>query len=198
MFKHLSSKLSWKEKWHRGLTPRLLAGKFEGYYEPRNEAVFQVPDWLSSQCHGIMESTPPGSRCLKCCSISNELLGFWRVFCSLSLDIYYYRWSQDPFVQGSYSEPYVGFTSEDFTKLGQNLGRLYFAGEATSEEWYGYIQGAYLSGEEKGKMIACQIHPDENECKAPEKKEPKSEAAFNVRSVPGILLLSLLCSRLWM
>ena len=58
----------------------------------------------------------------------------------------------------------MGFTSEDFNKLGQNLGRLFFAGEATSEEWYGYMQGAYLTGEEKGKIIACQIHPNESEC----------------------------------
>ena len=98
------------------------------------------------------------------------------------LDIFYYRSSQDQFTQGSFSEPIVGFTSKDFNKLGENLGRLYFAGEATSEEWYGYMQGAYLTGEEKGKVIACQIHPGENECKAPEKKEPKNEAAFMVRS----------------
>ena len=123
-----------------------------------------------------------------------------RVCCSLFLDIYYYRWSQDPFVQGSYSEPYVGFTSEDFNKLGQNLGRLYFAGEATSEEWYGYMQGAYYTGEEKGKMIACQIHPNESECKdlgPTEKTKPKSKTTFAVRSAPGVLLLSLLFSRFW-
>ncbi|XP_078346841.1 uncharacterized protein LOC144632113 [Oculina patagonica] len=112
--------------------------------------------------------------------------------------IYYYRWSQDPFTQGSYSDSIVGFTSEDFNKLGQNLGRLYFSGEATSEVWYGYIQGAYLSGEEKGKMIACQIHPDDSECKVPEKKKPKNQATFLASSAPGVLLLSLLCSRLWM
>ena len=69
-------------------------------------------------------------------------------------------------MQGSFSEPVVGFTSEDFNKLGQNLGRLYFGGEATSEEWYGYMQGAYLTGEEKGKLIAYQILPSNSECKA--------------------------------
>jgi len=112
--------------------------------------------------------------------------------------IYYYRWSQDPFTQGSFSEPVVGFTSEDFNKLGQNLGRLYFAGEATSKEWYGYMQGAYLTGEEKGKLIACQILPNESECKAPEKKKPKSEATFAARSAAGVLVFSFLCSLLWM
>ena len=94
---------------------------------------------------------------------------------------------------GSYSEPVLGFTSEDFNKLGQSLGRLYFGGEATSEDWNGYMQGAYYSGKEKGKMIACQIHPSESECKAAVKKKPKSEATFVSRSAPGIWLLSLSC-----
>ena len=118
--------------------------------------------------------------------------------CSFSfyLEIFYFRWSQDPFTQGSYSEPVVGFTSEDFKKLGQNLGQLFFAGEAMSEEWFGYMQGAYLTGQEKGKLIACSILPNESECK--KEKKPKSEATFAARSAPGVLLLSLLCSRLWM
>ena len=116
----------------------------------------------------------------------------------VSSAIYYYRWSQDPFTQGSYSEPVVGFSSEDFNKLGQNLGRLYFGGEATSAEWYGYMQGAYLTGEEKGKLIACQILPSDSECKAPEKKKPKSEAMFAARSAAGVLVFSILCTILSM
>ena len=92
----------------------------------------------------------------------------------------------------------MGFTSEDFNKLGQNLGRLYFGGEATSDEWYGYMQGAYLTGEEKGKMIACQIDPSKSECKVPEKKKPKSEATFVAIYAPRVLLLSLLFSHLLM
>ena len=88
----------------------------------------------------------------------------------------------------------MGFTSEDFKKLGQNLERLYFGGEATSEDWYGYMQGAYLTGEEKGKLIACQIRPGDSECKAPEKEKPTSEAAVLVKSAPGVLLLFILCS----
>ena len=111
----------------------------------------------------------------------------------VSLAIYYYPWLEDPFTQGAYSEPVVGFTSEDFNKLGQNLGRLYFSGEATSEDWYGFIQGAYFTGEEKGKLIACQILPSDSECKAPEKDQLKSKATFAARSTAGILVFSLLC-----
>ena len=109
----------------------------------------------------------------------------------VSLAIYYYRWSQDPFTQGSYSERVVGFTSEDLTKLGKNLGRLYFGGEATSEDWYGYMQGAYLTGEQKGKLIACQILPSDSECEAAEKKKPKNEATLAARSATGVLVISI-------
>ncbi|PFX20222.1 Polyamine oxidase [Stylophora pistillata] len=72
--------------------------------------------------------------------------------------IFYNRWSQDKFTQGSYSEPVVGTTSHDFINLGRRLGRLYFAGEATSEEWHGYMQGAYLSGKEKAQIIADTVN----------------------------------------
>ena len=74
-----------------------------------------------------------------------------------TLAIYYHRWSQDPLILGAFSDPVLGFSSEDNEKLGENLGRLYFSGEATSEEWYGYQQGAYLTGKEKGEMIADEV-----------------------------------------
>ena len=116
----------------------------------------------------------------------------------VSLAIYYYRWSQDPLTQGSFSAPVVGFTFKDFNKLGENLERLYFGGEATSSEWYGFMQGAYLTGEEKGKLIACQILPDDSECKTPEKKKPTSGATFVAKSAAGVLVFSILCSFLQM
>ena len=64
-------------------------------------------------------------------------------------------------------------TSEDWENIGKNLGRLYFAGEATSEDWCGYMQGAYLTGEKKGNMIAENISPSESSSK---QGKPKSEA----------------------
>ncbi|PFX17977.1 Polyamine oxidase [Stylophora pistillata] len=104
-------------------------------------------------------------------------------------DIYYRRWSKEPLMQGAYSEPVVGMTSEDWENIGKNLGRLYFAGEATSEEWYGYMQGAYLTGDQNGKMIAEKISPSEPSSK-PEKR--MSEATLANVSTMGILLLQLL------
>ena len=71
--------------------------------------------------------------------------------------ISYHRWSKDSFTRGAYSEPVVGTTSQDFKNLGERLGRLYFAGEATSEDWYGYMQGAYLTGKNQGQAIADEL-----------------------------------------
>ena len=84
-------------------------------------------------------------------------------------------------------------TSEDWENIGKNLGRLYFAGEATHDEWFGYMQGAYLSGDEKGKRIAEQISPSEPTSKP---LKPKSEATSVKVSSLGVLLLSYFCSRL--
>ena len=48
-------------------------------------------------------------------------------------------------------------TTDNFSNLAKNLGRLYFAGEATSEDWYGYMQGAYFTGKEQGQRIADDL-----------------------------------------
>lgn len=57
----------------------------------------------------------------------------------------------------------MGTSPQDFENLGERLGRLYFAGEATSKDWYGYMQGAYLSGHDKGQMIADDLMRMKNE-----------------------------------
>ena len=67
--------------------------------------------------------------------------------------MFYRRWSKDPFTLGAYSEPVVGMTTEDFSNLAKNLGR----GEAMSEDWYGYMQGAYFTGKEQGQRIADDL-----------------------------------------
>ena len=79
---------------------------------------------------------------------------FEMFFFLLFIAIFYRRWSKDPFTKGAYSEPVVGMTPQDFSNLAENLGRLYFAGEATSENWYGYMQGAYFTGKKQGQKIA--------------------------------------------
>lgn len=57
------------------------------------------------------------------------------------------RWASDPFACGSYSFCSVGSTPEMRRELARPLdGKLFFAGEATSVDYYGTADGAYQSG----------------------------------------------------
>ncbi|KAK3673258.1 hypothetical protein LTR78_006803 [Recurvomyces mirabilis] len=66
----------------------------------------------------------------------------------------YPRWSEVPWAYGSYSNWPVGTSLQSHQNLRANVGRLWFAGEATSSEYYGFLHGAYFEGEEVGGRIA--------------------------------------------
>lgn len=63
------------------------------------------------------------------------------------------RWGQDEFSRGSYSVVHPGATAKQFDALGEPVGRLFFAGEATSMKHQGTVHGAYLSGLRAAKQI---------------------------------------------
>jgi len=57
------------------------------------------------------------------------------------------RWAQDPLAGGSYSFNGLGTQENTREQLAAPLGdRLFFAGEATSSEYFATVHGAYLSG----------------------------------------------------
>ncbi|NEO49410.1 MAG: NAD(P)-binding protein [Moorea sp. SIO4A3] len=57
------------------------------------------------------------------------------------------RWRLDPFAFCSYSFNGIGASADTRNTLGKAVGnRLFFAGEATSEDYPGTVHGAYLSG----------------------------------------------------
>ena len=71
---------------------------------------------------------------------------------------YYPRWSLEPWAYGSYSNWPPGTTLEMHQNLRANVGRLFFAGEATSTEYFGFLQGAWFEGKAVGELIAgCVI-----------------------------------------
>ena len=47
----------------------------------------------------------------------------------------------------------VGTTKGDFHHLGGKVGKLFFAGDATDPDWWGFAQGALYTGEEKVREI---------------------------------------------
>ena len=70
----------------------------------------------------------------------------------------YPRWSLEPWAFGSYSNWPQGTTLEQHQNLRANLSRLYFAGEATSTEYYGFLQGAYYEGQEAAMTVVGCIN----------------------------------------
>jgi len=57
------------------------------------------------------------------------------------------NWSHDPFSLGAYSYIGVNASPLDIKALGEPVAdKIYFAGEATSRQFWGYAHGAYLTG----------------------------------------------------
>jgi polyamine oxidase len=70
------------------------------------------------------------------------------------VDIELKNWELDPLFRGAYSNTVIGITSLHFNTLLQPVGgKLFFAGEGLSELYYGFLHGAYLTGEEQAKKI---------------------------------------------
>lgn len=64
------------------------------------------------------------------------------------------RWASDPFARGSYSYNSVGSNPRMRNDLMQPLAkRLFFAGEATTRQYFGTAHGAFLSGLRAAKDV---------------------------------------------
>lgn len=63
------------------------------------------------------------------------------------------NWQADIFSQGSYSHVSVGSTQKDVDALIESVGRISFAGEATSPREHGFVHGAFASGIREAERI---------------------------------------------
>ncbi|KAK7435148.1 hypothetical protein VKT23_019840 [Stygiomarasmius scandens] len=66
----------------------------------------------------------------------------------------YPRWSLEPWAHGSYSDWATGVSLEMHQNLRANVDRLWFAGEANSAEYFGFLHGAWFEGRDVGERIA--------------------------------------------
>ncbi|MEM9293443.1 MAG: NAD(P)/FAD-dependent oxidoreductase [Acidobacteriota bacterium] len=64
-------------------------------------------------------------------------------------------WAGDPFSLGSYSYPALGSSSDDYRTLAQPVGRLRFAGEATTARWPQTVHGAFHSGLREAESLGA-------------------------------------------
>lgn len=63
-------------------------------------------------------------------------------------DILIPRWHQHPLFRGSYSNWPIGASREHHANMRAPLeNRLWFAGEAMSADYYGFLHGAWLEGQ---------------------------------------------------
>lgn len=69
----------------------------------------------------------------------------------------YPRWTNESWTHGSYSNWPVGMTLEKHQNLRANVGALWFAGEHTSAEYYGFLHGSWYEGCEAGVHIAANL-----------------------------------------
>ncbi|KAI1460550.1 putative flavin-containing polyamine oxidase [Annulohypoxylon moriforme] len=77
----------------------------------------------------------------------------------------YPRWSTEEWAYGSYSNWPVGMTLEKHQNLRANVDRLWFAGEATSAQYYGFLHGAWFEGRDVGERVAGIVSKSKNrEC----------------------------------
>ncbi|KAI9430828.1 amine oxidase [Lactarius indigo] len=67
------------------------------------------------------------------------------------------RWFSDPLYRGSYSTWPASIVPQHHINLRTPIGRLWFAGEAMSEKYFGYLHGAYFEGEAIGAQIVRRI-----------------------------------------
>lgn len=69
-------------------------------------------------------------------------------------DILVPRWHSNPLFRGTYSNWPIGELREHHTNMkAPLLNRVFFAGEAMSTEFYGFLQGAWFSGAETGMQV---------------------------------------------
>ncbi|KAL4790545.1 amine oxidase [Aspergillus venezuelensis] len=76
--------------------------------------------------------------------------------------LWYKHWTQTEWTYGSYSNWPPAISLQSHQSLRANLGNLFFAGEATSKEFFGYLQGAYLEEQYTGEFIASCLHGSDN------------------------------------
>jgi polyamine oxidase len=62
------------------------------------------------------------------------------------IDIYVPDWIQNPLFHGTFSNYPADLNDEIYKNFLKPLGTLVFSGEATSEDYAGFVHGAYLSG----------------------------------------------------
>ncbi|PYR73766.1 MAG: hypothetical protein DMF87_24910 [Acidobacteria bacterium] len=66
-------------------------------------------------------------------------------------------WTSDPWARGGYAFTDPCFDPAWRPLLGRRAGRIFFAGEHTSERWQGYMNGAVESGQRAARELLADL-----------------------------------------
>jgi hypothetical protein len=68
------------------------------------------------------------------------------------------RWASEPTTLGSYSFMATSSSSQDYDTMAQPVAsKIFFAGEATNQQYPGTVHGALLSGERAAEEASAQL-----------------------------------------
>lgn len=149
--------------WDQSLQYLLYASLQRGYYP-----LFQpldLPEFLpgsgiffatvvTDQSHVVEEQSDEVTKA-QILQVLREMFGADKV--PEPIDFMYPRWGKMPWAHGSYSNWPPGLTLEGHQNLRANTDRLWFAGEATSQEYYGFLHGAFFEGQRVGERVAACV-----------------------------------------
>ncbi|KAH0833997.1 hypothetical protein J3R83DRAFT_11233 [Lanmaoa asiatica] len=94
------------------------------------------------------------------------------------IDIHAPTWSLNPLYRGSYSNWGPSYVPAHSGNLKATLNnRLWFAGEATSVKYFGFLQGAYFEGQSAGYALAACIQ-GRGSCGLPHTTIPKNAQPY--------------------
>eukprot|EP01018_Ginkgo_biloba_P022622 Gb_35100 [translate_table: standard] len=79
------------------------------------------------------------------------------------------KWGRDRFYCGTYSNWPIGVSTKDFNNLKAPVGSVYFTGEHTSQDYNGFVHGAYLAGIDTANMLLSCIN--EGDCAHPSHRQ---------------------------
>jgi monoamine oxidase len=134
----------------RGATMRTAMGSY--HLRPFGQAC--IEGYFGGRFAQELEDAGPGALAAQSIDEITALLGndYRRKLTPLSES----RWSHDPFARGSYSHALPGHAGMRAVLAAPINGRLFFAGEATSPNFFSTAHGARDSGERAAKEVVEQ------------------------------------------
>ncbi len=131
----------------RGYYPVFFNYNAKGYFDEKTNIIsFTVVKEQAVRIEGLSTA-----------EVHDEVMGVLRNMYGNSIpepqDILVSRWGKDPLYYGAFSNWPPNMCKSHFENLEKAVGRVYFGGEATSKEGFGFIHGGYESGLREANKI---------------------------------------------